>query len=293
MAQSIQKAKVWLGVTYPENMMSQWQDEVSDILQGIPYAYCIHDKDEMHILKPGEEVPDNLKPELYSDGEKRSLRKIHVHWILYLKDIKQGTTTRKHATEILNLLSKPGRVCCPGTEACLNIEHAWNYLIHNTENAKNKNKHLYNENERITGNTFDIERYIVLTEGQKLEMAKEISDYIIDYRIKDTARLYKDLRTHFGEEYFEVFKANNAMFDRLCRGVFNETMRYVKALEVPKCSICGSSKIFGHYNGLTGLYWFCQECQETAYLFVTQMEEIEEEKKRSRLGSKRKIAADD
>lgn len=277
MSHSIEKAKVWLGVTYPENMVEGWQEQAPDLLQGIPFAYCIHDKD-----KEGHEVTS-------ADGaiteyiKKLSNRKTHVHWILYLKDIKQGTTTRKHATEIFNLLSLPGRICCPGAEACLNIEHSWNYLIHDTENARKKGKYQYPPECRITGNTFDIERYIILSEEKKLEMTKEICDYIVDYRVKDTAKLYRDIRKRFSEEYFQIYKANNAMFDRLCRGVFNDATRYITALEVPKCSICGNKEIVGHYVGPTGLYWFCSDCQETAYNFVAQMEEYEEEKKSEKI----------
>lgn len=284
MTNSIQKAKIWLGVTYPENMVDGWQDDVSDILQGIPYAYCVHDKDlEGHEIKAGEDVPDNLR-----EPEKR---KVHVHWILYLKDVKNGTTTRKHATEILNLLSKPGRVCCPGCEACLNISHSYDYLIHDTENARKKGKHQYAPEERITGNTFDIERYVTLSEERKLEMSQEICDYIVDYRIKDTAKLYVELRTKFSDDYYQIYKANNAMYDRLCRGVYNDATRHMTALEAPKCSICGGKSIIGHYEADTGVYWFCGNCQETAYKFVTQMVEIEEEKRREKLGGKKDFGA--
>lgn len=283
MAQNIEKAKIWLGVTYPENMRDGWQDDVSDILQGIPFAYCVHDKD-----KRGHEAKSDEEEAYQSMLEDR---KVHVHWILYLKDVKNGTTTRKHATEILNLISKPGRTCCPGTEACLNIEHAYDYLIHDTENARKKDKHQYSPGERITGNGFDIERYIVLSEERKLLMSQEICDYIVDYRIKDMSRLYHDLRKYFSEDYYQVFKANNAMYDRLCRGVFNDTVRYTGALEVPKCAICGNNHIVGHYEGPQGLYWFCGDCQEIAYNFVVQMEEIEEEKKREKLGNKKDLGA--
>lgn len=283
MANNINKAKIWLGVTYPENMVKGWQDDVSDLLQGIPYAYCIHDKD-----KRGHETNDE-KEAGYIQGLED--RKTHVHWILYLKGVKDGTTTRKHATDILNLLSLPGRTCCPGCEACLNISHSYDYLIHDTENARKKDKHQYLPEERITGNGFDIERYITLSEEKKLEMSQEICDYIIDYRIKDVAKLYADIRKYFSEDYYQIYKANNAMYDRLCRGVFNDATRYTTACEVPKCSICGRNEIVGHYVGPTGLYWFCSSCQETAYNFVTQIEDIEERKKAEKLGKEKDLGA--
>lgn len=264
MSNNINKAKVWLGVTYPENMVDGWQDDVSDLLQGIPYAYCIHDKD-----KRGHETKDDEEAGYIQRLEDR---KTHVHWILYLKDVKNGTTTRKHATEILNLLSLPGRVCCPGCEACLNIEHSYEYLIHNTENARKKEKHQYSPDERITGNGFDIERYIVLSEERKLEMSQEICDYIVDNGIKDTAELYTKLRVEFSDDYYQIYKANNAMYDRLCRGVYNGAMRRSNVLETPICGICGSKHVLGSYLTEMGRYWFCSDCQETAYVVVSQME---------------------
>lgn len=261
----IEKAKVWLGVTYPENMVEGWQDDVSDILQGIPYAYCIHDKDkEGHVT-----VEDAIS----SYVQKLSDRKTHVHWILYLKDVKNGTTTRKHATEILNLLSAPGRVCAPTAEACLNIEHAWDYLIHDTENARKKGKHLYSPEERITGNCFDIERYVILSEERKNLMSKEIADYIVKNGIKDLAQLYVRITEDFSEDYYQIFKAYNHMYDSLCRGVYNGSVRKLKVLEGPKCGICGNPSVIGSYETEQGRMWFCQSCQETAFIIVTQLEE--------------------
>ena len=55
-----EKAKYWCAVLYPESMISDWKESISEILQ-IPYSYCIHDKD-----KDGH------------DGD----RKTHVHLIL-------------------------------------------------------------------------------------------------------------------------------------------------------------------------------------------------------------------
>lgn len=277
MAQRIEKAKVWLAVTYPENMVEGWEEDAPDILQGIPFAYCIHNKDtEGHSLAEGEELPDNLRKYLHEQGARRCVRKVHVHWIISLKDVKEGTTTRKHATDIMNQFSKAGRTCCPGCEACINLRYAYDYLIHDTENAQKKGKHLYDLEERVTGNTFDIERMVSISAEQKLMMSQELCDFIIERQIKDTSDLYVKMCEEFGDSYYEIYKANNAMYDRLCRGVFNKSQRKSKALETPGCSVCGSKAIVGHYETEEGFMWFCQACQETAYVFVSQMEGDEE-----------------
>lgn len=266
----LNKAKVWLAVTYPENMVEDWKEQAADLLQGIPFAYCVHDQDQQgHVTKDPEQM-EFIETQVISTS-----RKVHVHWILYLKDIKDGTTTRKHATDIINLLSLPGRRCAPPCEACLNIEHAWNYLIHDTEGARKAGKHLYPAECRKTGNTFDIERYIRLSAEQKLEMARELCDYVANYRIKDMYTLYLRLSSDFDESYFQIYKENNALLDRLCRGVFNDMMRGLKVVEAPKCGICGNPHVAGSYQSESGRLWFCMDCQETAYNILMELEEDE------------------
>lgn len=256
-AQVINKAKIWLGITYPENMADGWQDNVSDILQGIPYAYCIHDAD------PGSE-----------DGDER---KEHVHWILYLKDILEGTTTRKHATNILDMLSAPGRHCAIPCEACVNIEHAWNYLIHDTESAQKAGKKLYPKEARITGNTFDIDRYKVLSTEQKHKMLQELCDFVHERKIMDLDTLYGHVQVDFPENYFEIFLGNNSLLDRLCRGVYNKRERKRASVEMPGCAICGNKEILGRYETKDGSLWYCTNCQEIAYNYLVQLEESGEE----------------
>lgn len=252
MAQSnnINKANIWCGITYPENMVEGWEDKAPELLQGIPFAYCVHDKD------------------LAKDEE----RKAHVHWILYFCEIKKGTTTRKYATDVLNLLSAPGKQCAIPAEACLNLEYAWNYLIHDTETARKDGKYQYPRESRITGNTFDIERYKQLSTEQKQIMLRELCDFVHARKIMDIDTLYSHIQNDFTENYFQVFTANNALLDRLCRGVYNKRQRSIQPVEAPKCGICGSTKIAGSYETYSGRMWFCGDCQETAYVYISELE---------------------
>lgn len=255
----VNKAKYWLAVTYPENMLDGWQEKAADILQ-IPYAYCIHDKDKSgHISKESPE------------GD----RKIHVHWILAF-EFTNGNTTRKHAQTVINLLSADGRVCCPGVEASLNIERSFRYLIHDTDKAREDGKYQYDASERISGNGFDIDRYITLSTEQKLKMQKELTDYCVDGKFFDISTFYEMaiLRdcAKFGPEYYQVFQGINAQIDRLCRANYNKRQRRITEISAPKCAICGSPRILGAYRGKDGKLWFCAGCQETAYRVLEEME---------------------
>lgn len=40
-----QKARYWVGVLYPENMIMDWEVSIGDILQ-LPFAYCLHNADQ-------------------------------------------------------------------------------------------------------------------------------------------------------------------------------------------------------------------------------------------------------
>ena len=188
-----EKNRYWSAVAYPENMIDTWRDDIGDILQ-LPYAYCIHDKD------------------LLSDGDES--RKVHVHIILAFNN----TTTKKRALEIINQLSKVGECCCSTVQPIGNIKHMYEYLIHNTEESKKKNKFQYDVSERICGNNFDIGSFEQLSALEKQDMAKDICDLIIANRITNFAILYRLVMENFDANYFDVLRSNSGFFERLCKG---------------------------------------------------------------------------
>lgn len=192
-----EKARYWVGVCYPENMVDDWQDKIGDLLQ-LPYAYCIHNKD------------------LETDTEEN--RKIHVHIIIAYGN----TTTSNSALKAFNKLSKEGAKCCPFCESIVSIRNKYNYLIHDTEDCKKKHKHLYDKSERITGNGFDIGAYVQLTTDEKEEIALELSDLVMDMNFENIKHLYKFVRSNFDKEYFRVLKSNASWFSALCKGNFLE-----------------------------------------------------------------------
>ena len=114
-----EKAKYWNGVLYPENMIDDWEEVISDKLQ-VPYAYCIHDKD------------------VNKDG---SSRKVHIHIMI----VFPNTTTYNHAFEVLNGLSKEGVKALNKIERAINVRYSYNYLIHDTDTCRKQKKYLYDK----------------------------------------------------------------------------------------------------------------------------------------------------
>lgn len=201
MAERINKARYWWGVLYPESLIESWEEEIADILQ-VPYVYIKHNAD----LDSKEEE-----------------RKDHVHLIVAFSN----TTTYKHALSIFNLLSAPGKKVNK-IEACVNVRHCYDYLIHDTESCRKAGKHLYSPDERVPGNSFDIGAFEQIGLAQKREMLKELCDFIIEMRIVNMADFYIAVSQNFDGEYFEIIAAYNAMLDRLTRG------NYLKYSEMKK-----------------------------------------------------------
>lgn len=202
---NINKARYWVGICYPENMLDDWQDNIGDILE-YPYCYCIHDKDHLGTYKAKRSKDDQRQ------------RKIHVHIFIAFPN----TTTKKHVEELFNKLSKDGTVCCPGAEAVVNPMNKYEYLIHNTETAKKQGKYLYDKNERIEGNNFDIGSYVQITTKDIREIKKELGQMILELRITNYADFYEELINSFDDRYYDVVSSYYGFFDKIITGNYHK-----------------------------------------------------------------------
>ena len=183
-AVSREKARYWVAVCYPENMVSGWQNDIGELLQ-VPYTYCIHDKD------------------VESDG---TPRKVHVHIMVAFSN----TTTYRHALKVFKRLGDKAVNTC---QSVVGIRHMYDYLIHDTEDRRKKHKHLYEKSERITGNNFDIGSYEQISTLDKNRMVKELADKIIEDDITNFRIFYILVSNNYDTQYFEVMK-NHAQFFR-------------------------------------------------------------------------------
>ena len=189
----INKARFWVGVLYPENMVEDWETKIGDIVQ-LPYAYCIHDKD------------------LEKDGDDR---KVHTHIILAFPN----TTTQKHAFNVFDLLSAEGKKCLSSCKAVVSIRGSYDYLIHDTETARKAGKYLYDKSDRITGNNFDIGAYEQIGVAEKLDMVKELCQVISDFGFTNFIDFFEYVIQNYQDSnYFETLRTNSGLFERLTRG---------------------------------------------------------------------------
>lgn len=192
-----EKARYWVGVGYPENMIDNWEEEIGEKLQ-LPYSYCIHDK--------------------CTEKDGKTPRKTHVHIMV----VFPNTTTYNHAISVFKTLEKKGSIAFNKIERVLGVRHMYDYLIHDTEDCIKKDKHLYSPSERICGNNFDIGSYEQLSSTEKLDMLDELCDDIIDQNFRNFRQFFLYVRENRGKEYREIIKANSGLLDRLIKGNYQD-----------------------------------------------------------------------
>ena len=193
----IEKARFWVGVLYPENMRTDWETDIGDIVQ-LPYAYCCHTLD---------------------NDTKSEHRKDHIHLILAFPN----TTTYKHAMSVFSQLSAEGKTALNKIEAVINIRNMYDYLIHDTDTCRKKNKELYDSSARITGNNFDIGAYEQLGVAEKNDMCRELCNAIIAEGFTNFADFYLYVvSTYEDSNYFEILKTYSGLFERLTKANYQK-----------------------------------------------------------------------
>lgn len=191
-AVSREKARYWVAVCYPENMIEGWEEDIGELLQ-VPYAYCIHDKC------------------FEKDGT--TPRKVHVHIIVAFSN----TTTYNHALKLFKRLGDKAVNTC---QSVIGIRHMYDYLIHDTEDSRKKHKHLYEKSERVTGNNFDIGNYEQISTADKVAMRRELANLIMENDITNFRKFYFMVKANYDESYEDVMAGNSSYFRCLITGNF-------------------------------------------------------------------------
>ena len=197
MAERINKARYWWAVLYPENMLSDWQDRIGDIVQ-LPYAYCIHSMDK---------------------DSKSEHRKDHVHLILAFPN----TTTYSHALKVFSLLSAESKTAVNKCEAVVNVRNTYDYLIHDTDSCRKAKKELYSQADRVVGNNFDIGAYEQLSLADKNEICKELCSAIVDNGFTNFTDFFVFVLSAYEDSnFFDCVKTYSGLFERLCKGNYQK-----------------------------------------------------------------------
>lgn len=204
------KARYWVGIGWLENLRSDWKDVIDDTL-GLPYCYCVHDKD---VDKEGNP------------------RKEHMHLMLMFS----GPTTENNALYVMNMLSEEGKQAFNKVEQINGVRNKYNYLIHDTKKCREMGKHQYDPLERIEGNNFDIGIYEQLSQVEKDEMLEELIELIKVHECMDLLDLH-DIVVTMPSDYKEVMRSNQSYLKNLCSGVYHRWKRSLLVPSVPNVDV--------------------------------------------------------
>lgn len=184
------KSRYWQVVLYPENMIDNWEDEL--IKLGLPIAYCLHTD---------------------STSEKP-----HIHMI----GAWENNTTYKSAFEFFERLNKENQKAFNKIEKCFNIENAYNYLIHDTDDCRKKGKYQYKKEDRKCINNFDIHFYAQKSVEQEEEQINEICDVIITEVYTNFIDLYMHIKSNYDKDYLTTLRKHSGFFERLTKGNYHK-----------------------------------------------------------------------
>ena len=185
------KSRYWQVVLYPENLIDNWEDEL--IKLGLPIAYCLH--------------TDSEKP--------------HIHMI----GAWENNTTYKSAFEFFERLNKENQKAFNKIEKCFNIENAYNYLIHDTDDCRKKGKYQYKKEDRKCINNFDIHFYAQKSVEQEEEQFDEICDIIISEGFTNFKQLHMYIKSNYDRDYLGVVKKNIYYFTSLTKANYYEEVQ--------------------------------------------------------------------
>lgn len=189
------KARTWVAILWVENLRPDWENVLERIIQN-PFVYCVHDKD------------------VDADGNPR---KPHIHLMISFPN----TTTYKHAMSIFSCFSVSfDRPCCNTCYRVLNVRYMYNYLIHDTEDARKKKKFQYNPAARICGLNFDIGLLEQLSVADKREMLRELSEYVMKEQICTYLDFYLLVTKNFDMSYVDLIYSYSGHFERLCKACY-------------------------------------------------------------------------
>lgn len=169
-----EKARYFTFLLYPESIPSDWELKLETL--GIPMAISpLHDKDLSNI-----------------EGQK--YKKAHYHVLYIAKNPVTADSVRKKIKLLL------GEKSLAMVQIVLNVENMYLYLTHESKDAIEKKKHVYDKADIKLLNNFDIDRYIVIDEYEKEELFNVICELVEEYQLANLLELAKFVR-RYGSNY--------------------------------------------------------------------------------------------
>lgn len=217
MNKSITKARHFGFLLYPDSIPDNWVEQLSSL--GVSIAVSpLHDMDEK-TDKSKWTVHDVIK-----DG--KHYKKAHYHVIYIARNPVTMESVRK------KIKRKLGNNSVAHLEIIDTIKGAYEYLTHESKDAKAKNKYVYDKSDILHLNDFDIDRYITLDETQKKELKIELvrlvnTKGIVNFKeLVAFIDLYKDDFKHVNQrDLIDVISSNSNFFRMVFDGNYQNGFR--------------------------------------------------------------------
>lgn len=172
-----QKAKdrFFTFLLYPESLPEDWLMKLE--LLGVPMAISpLHDKDKAEV-----------KGEVF--------KKPHYH-VLYIAN--NHVTADSVRRKVQRALGKQALALVQIIDTT--VENCYLYQTHESKDAIDKKKHVYDKKDRILLNNFDIDRYISESIEDKEALYNLICDLIDDYQLCNIRELRRFIKAR-GDQY--------------------------------------------------------------------------------------------
>lgn len=169
-----EKSRYFTFLLYPESIPSDWEMKLE--LLGVPMAISpIHDKD-------------------LSTVEGQKYKKAHYHVIYVAKNPVTADSVRKKIKATLGDSSVAMVQIIRTT-----VENTYLYLTHESKDAIEENKYVYNKKDIKLINNFDIDRYITLDVEEKDEIFNLVCDLIDDHNLANIRELRRFIKARGAE----------------------------------------------------------------------------------------------
>lgn len=168
------KSRYFTFLLYPESIPEDWLLKLE--LTDIPMAISpLHDKDK-------------------KEGKEKGFKKPHYHVVYIAKNPVTAHSVRMRIKRALGDDSIAKVQIIKTT-----VENMYLYLTHESKDAIEKNKYVYDKKDIILINNFDIDRYITLDVEEKEEMFNLVCDLIDDYNLANIRELRRFIKLRGSE----------------------------------------------------------------------------------------------
>lgn len=171
-----EKSRYFTFILYPDSLPDNWWIPLEEL--GFPMAISpLHDKDKYK-----------------GDDKIMEYKKEHYHVIYVANNSVTPSSVRKKLKRAL------GDKAINMVKICDNVENMYLYLTHESKSAIEKKKHVYDKNDIIHLNNFDLSRYLKDSLEDKQDRLDLVLDIIFDEDLKNMKQLVEFINKN-GEKY--------------------------------------------------------------------------------------------